>query len=107
MEHQWNETDRGKPVPVPLCPPQIPHGLTRDRNRASVVGGRRLTAWTMARPTAILRLCTTINGLSKMLGQTSSVRPHTPQEGKYFISIYVCQQLVFDVRSKNVLISVP
>jgi hypothetical protein len=38
MEHQWNKTDRGKPknsgekpVPVPLCPPQIPHGLTRDR----------------------------------------------------------------------------
>jgi hypothetical protein len=31
MEHRWNETDRGKPkywgekpVPVPLCPPQIP-----------------------------------------------------------------------------------
>jgi hypothetical protein len=30
-----------KPVPVPLCPPQIPHGLTRDRSRASAVGGRR------------------------------------------------------------------
>jgi hypothetical protein len=37
MEHWWNEIDRGKPkysgkkpVPVPLCPPQIPHGLTRD-----------------------------------------------------------------------------
>jgi hypothetical protein len=29
-----------KPVPVPLCPPQIPHGLTRDRTRASAVGGR-------------------------------------------------------------------
>jgi hypothetical protein len=26
-----------KPVPLPLCPPQIPHGLTRVRNRASVV----------------------------------------------------------------------
>jgi hypothetical protein len=26
-----------KPVPVPLCPPQIPHGLTRDRTRASTV----------------------------------------------------------------------
>jgi hypothetical protein len=26
MEHRWNETDREKPVPVPLCPPQIPHG---------------------------------------------------------------------------------
>jgi hypothetical protein len=39
-----------KPVPVPLCPPQIPHGLTRDRIRASAVGGRRVTAWVMARP---------------------------------------------------------
>jgi hypothetical protein len=37
-------------VPVPLCPPQIPRGLTRDRNRASALGGRRLTARTMARP---------------------------------------------------------
>jgi hypothetical protein len=39
-----------KPVPVPLCPPQIPYGLTRDRTRASAVEGRRLTAWAMARP---------------------------------------------------------
>jgi hypothetical protein len=39
-----------KPVPVPLRPPQIPHGLTRDWTRASAVGGRRLTAWAMARP---------------------------------------------------------
>jgi hypothetical protein len=39
MGHRWNETDSGKPkysgkkkpVPVPLCPQQIPHGLTRDR----------------------------------------------------------------------------
>jgi hypothetical protein len=44
MEHRWNEIDRGKPkylgekpVPVPLCPPQIPHGLTRDGTRASGV----------------------------------------------------------------------
>jgi hypothetical protein len=35
---------------VPLCPPQIPHGQTRDRTRASAVGGRRLTARAMARP---------------------------------------------------------
>jgi hypothetical protein len=33
-----------KPVPVPLCPPQISHGLTRDRTRASAVRGRRLIA---------------------------------------------------------------
>jgi hypothetical protein len=45
MEHRWNEVDKGKPkysgekpVPVPLCPPQITHGLTRDRIRASAVG---------------------------------------------------------------------
>jgi hypothetical protein len=33
-----------KPVPVPRCPPQIPHELTRNQTRASAVGGRRLTA---------------------------------------------------------------
>jgi hypothetical protein len=33
-EPRWNDTDRGnrkiriKPAPMPLCPPQIPHGLT-------------------------------------------------------------------------------
>jgi hypothetical protein len=36
-QRRWNDTDRGKPkrkkpVPVPLSPPQIPHGLTRGVN---------------------------------------------------------------------------
>jgi hypothetical protein len=39
-----------KPVPVPLRPPQIPHGLTRARTWASAVRVRRLTTWAMARP---------------------------------------------------------
>jgi hypothetical protein len=39
-----------KPVLVPLCPPQIPHGMTRDRTRASAVGGWWLT---MARPSMV------------------------------------------------------
>jgi hypothetical protein len=39
-----------KPVPVPLCPPHIPHRLTRARTRASAVRDRRLTTWAMARP---------------------------------------------------------
>ena len=63
MEHLWNETDRGKtevlgqkPVPVPLYPPQIPHGLTQDRNRASTVRRRRLTAWAVARPNSSVLL---------------------------------------------------
>jgi hypothetical protein len=39
----WNDIDRGteelgeKPVPVPLCPPQFAHGLTRERKLASTV----------------------------------------------------------------------
>jgi hypothetical protein len=44
----WNwqgktEVLEKKPVPVPLCPPQIPHGLTRDRTRATAVRGRSLS----------------------------------------------------------------
>jgi hypothetical protein len=53
VEWKWQaktEVFGEKPVPVPLCSPQIPHGLTRDLTRASAVRGRRLTAWAMARP---------------------------------------------------------
>jgi hypothetical protein len=48
METRWNDADReteqvgGKPVALPLCPPQTPHGLNRTRNRASAVRGRLL-----------------------------------------------------------------
>jgi hypothetical protein len=42
-----------KTCPVPLCPPQIPHGSTRARTWASAVRGQRLTAWAMARPTVL------------------------------------------------------
>jgi hypothetical protein len=56
---EWNwqvktEVLGEKPVPVPLCPPQIPYGLTRNGSRASAVRGRRLTAWAMARRTHTL-----------------------------------------------------
>jgi hypothetical protein len=37
-----------KTVPVPLCPPQIPHSLARNRFRSSVVTGRQLTTWSNA-----------------------------------------------------------
>jgi hypothetical protein len=58
---RWNEIYRGKPkysggkpVPVPLFSPQIPHGLTWDWTRASAVRCRRLTAWATPRPTCVL-----------------------------------------------------
>jgi hypothetical protein len=53
VEWYWQgktEVSGEKPVPMPLCPPQILHGLTRDRTRASMVGGQWLTAWAMAWP---------------------------------------------------------
>jgi hypothetical protein len=48
-----SRSTRRKPAPVPLCPPKIPHGLTRAPTRAAAVGSRRLTAWAMARPEQI------------------------------------------------------
>jgi hypothetical protein len=58
---EWNlerktEVIGEKPVPVPLCRLQIPHGLIRDRTRVSAVRARRLTAWVMARPRCISSL---------------------------------------------------
>jgi hypothetical protein len=41
---------RKNPIPVSWCQPQIAHGLTRARTRASAVRGRRLTAWAMHGP---------------------------------------------------------
>jgi hypothetical protein len=38
-----NRSTRGKPTPVPLCPPQTPHAA-RTRTRAAAVGSQRLTA---------------------------------------------------------------
>jgi hypothetical protein len=37
-------------VPLPFCPPQIPHGLTQVCTWSYMVRGRRLTTWSMARP---------------------------------------------------------
>jgi hypothetical protein len=52
MRIGWgNRSTRWQPVPVPLCPPQNPYGLTWGRTRAAVVGSRRQTAWAVARPT--------------------------------------------------------
>jgi hypothetical protein len=48
------------PVPVLLCPPQIPHTLARERTRASAVRDRRLTTSTMAQPRPTTFYCYTI-----------------------------------------------
>jgi hypothetical protein len=50
MNGRGNRSTRGKPVPTPHCPPQIPLDQTRDWTRAAAVGSQRLTASAMARP---------------------------------------------------------
>jgi hypothetical protein len=53
---EWNLQSKTEELGGKTCPNatlstiKIPHGLTRDRTRASAVGGRRLTAWATARP---------------------------------------------------------
>jgi hypothetical protein len=42
-----------KLVPVPLCSQQVPHDLILARTRAAAVESRRLTDWTIARPSTI------------------------------------------------------
>jgi hypothetical protein len=44
MLGRGKRSTRRKPTPVQLCPPQIPHDLTRARTRAAEVGRRKLTS---------------------------------------------------------------
>jgi hypothetical protein len=53
VEHLWNLTDQQgktevlgeKLIPVPLCPPQIQHGIVWNWARIFMVTGGHLTAW--------------------------------------------------------------
>jgi hypothetical protein len=53
LNARGNRNTRSKPVPTPLCPPQIPLDQTRDWTLAAAVGSQRLTASVMARPSAL------------------------------------------------------
>jgi hypothetical protein len=48
-----NLSTRRKPAPVLLCPPQIPHDLTRARTLTTAVRSRRLIVWDMTRHSSI------------------------------------------------------
>jgi len=37
-------------VPVPSCPPQIPHWLSWRRTPASAIRSQQLPAWSMVQP---------------------------------------------------------
>jgi hypothetical protein len=66
MEWCWQWKPGGlleKPVLLPLCQPQIPYRLIRVRTWASAVRGRRLSAWTMARPFNLSNIVRKVGGL--------------------------------------------
>jgi hypothetical protein len=71
-----SRSTRRKPVPVPLCPPQIPHDLTRARTRASAVGSRRLTVWAIAWPEVInlVRIARCLKRVEFLASLLSSLR---------------------------------
>jgi hypothetical protein len=62
MEQQWNKIDRGKPVPVPLCPPQISHGLDLGSNPG--LRGERPVTNRLSHGTAYDHSCTALLGIS-------------------------------------------
>jgi hypothetical protein len=70
-----NRSTRRKSAPVPLCPPQIPHHLTRPRTRAATVGSQRVTTWAMARPSWFLLAWLTVKkGIHIVDGRSPSGR---------------------------------
>jgi hypothetical protein len=90
-----------KPVPVPLCPSQILHGLTLDWTRAFAVTAPRLTAWAMVRPFLFVSLL--VSGLRMQ-------RIEVPEDGSRsflrnvwtllpdYTASYLARQSVFTVK---------
>jgi hypothetical protein len=50
-----NRSTRRKLAPMPLCPPQIPHDMTRARTRAAALGSWRLTTCMECKPCSVPR----------------------------------------------------
>jgi hypothetical protein len=110
MENRWNEVDRGKRVPVPLRPPWIPHGLTRDRTRPSAVGVWRLTVWTVARPVIafLLKYSTTTLGLYSSQRHISILRQISPvRTVSCHLSVTLCNVIESRTRKSFGQICVP
>jgi hypothetical protein len=108
-----NRKTRSKPTPAPICPPQIPHDLTRARSPATVVGSQQLTAWALARPRISVKIIrynnnnnnnNNSNNMKAFLFATADIVLQTthatvPNETLPFISATLCfyrKRLRFD-----------
>jgi hypothetical protein len=94
---KWNRSIRREHVPVPLCPPQIPHDLTWARTRAAAVGSRRLTAWAMVRPPPLISEIKSSTFIGELMWTNSRFVPHR----KHSLP-HVC----FYINSPNSVVSV-
>jgi hypothetical protein len=73
-----NRSTRRKPALAPLCPPQIPHDLTRARTRTAAVGSQRLTAWAMSRPlSTLLHAHLKLQAIKSLEGRKETLWLHT------------------------------
>jgi hypothetical protein len=74
-----NPRTRKKPAPVPLCSPQIPHGLTLAWNRAFAVRGGALAT---ARPNHIIQEYSSVTDFDVIIfGETYGKYPIIQYEG--------------------------
>jgi hypothetical protein len=89
-----NRSTLRKPVPAPLCPPQIPLYQTRDRTRAAAVWSQRLTAWSIARP--YLSICHPLPTHLSTYPLTTYLPTYPPT---IYLSIYLSMALqpIFDL----------
>jgi hypothetical protein len=86
--NRWNAWQA---VPVSLCPPQIPHGLTQARNRPAAVGSRRLTAWATARSYDNLRQISSLHlGLIAITNEQFSANRTAIDHKPAFILYMIC-----------------
>lgn len=68
-----NQTIKGKPGPMPLCPAEIPDWLGWDQTQASAVRGRWLTIWPVAQLKAVFG---TNETFTEQIGDVKSEVPH-------------------------------
>jgi hypothetical protein len=74
MIGRGNRSTRRKPVPMPLCPPQIPQDATRARTQGAV-GNRRLSARDTAWPVKLVTDRERRFVTKRLTGIAGTVRP--------------------------------
>jgi hypothetical protein len=78
-----NRSTRRKPVPAPLCPPQIPYDQTRARTPAAAVGNQRLSELWRGPPTKMVHFFTKHDTKSRLLVNSYGQVEHSLTEIRF------------------------